>query len=895
MVENEIEHPDAARLADFGLGKLSGDEAKQIEDHVAQCESCCHTLSSLGDDTFADLIRSSPNSGDPAGDPASGSAVNPREAATLPPVRAATSSTDFELPDELSGHSRYRFLELVGTGGMGAVYKAEHRLMQRTVAVKVISGRLTHNAAAVERFRREVKAAARLSHPNIVTAYDSEQAGSLQLLVMEFVEGTNLAELIRDGRGLPVAQACDYIRQAAVGLQHAFEFGMVHRDIKPHNLMLTPTGQVKILDFGLAQLVGEGDLTKEGSMMGTPDYMAPEQARDASQTDIRSDIYSLGCTLYALLTGQPPFPEGSEIVKAMAHIEREPKPVSEFRDDVPDELIVVLKRMTAKRPQDRYQTPAEAANALQPFLAASGIVAAPPRRFGWKIAAGLAGVALLLAGVIFVVTDNGQLRIESSEEVEVVVNKDGHEYAVIDVATGSTVRRLYSGTYEIALKSETELQLSQSEFTLRRGGEVVVDVIHLSDQEQAALKAARAWLEIIDEDKFAESRDEMAEMVRSSITGDQWTARVAPIREQIGRVVDRRLKQARYTREVPDAPKGDWVTLQFDSYFKKGGGARETVTATLEANGEWRVASYVVRPRPGAERPVSAGATATQTVKSLSPADAGKDSLSDKERAALKAARAWLEIIDEDKFAESRDEMAAMVRSSITGDQWTARVAPIRAQIGRLVDRQLKQARYTTEVPDAPKGDWVTLQFDSYFEKGGGARETVTTTLELDGQWRVASYVVRPRPGAQRPPAAKQPTTETVRSFGAAEATITQDGVTSDQGGWKIQSDQPRTVRLFEVDDVGIENARLVYRAKLKTENLNGKAYLEMWVRIPQHGESFSRGLDQTVSGTTGWATYEIPFFLQPGQKADLAKLNVAIEGTGTVWIKDIELLKTPL
>ena len=211
---------------------------------------------------------------------------------------------------------------------MGAVYRAEHRLMDRPVALKVIRGDLLGNEAMVERFRREVKSAARLaSHPNIVAAYDAEQAGETHMLVMEFIEGTDLARLV-DRRGpLPVGEACEYARQAALGLQHAFEDGMVHRDIKPQNLMRTTRGQVKILDFGLARFASEvtsqAGMTAEGMVLGSADYIAPEQIDDPHAADIRADLYSLGCTLYFLLSGRPPFPDGSLIQKLLAHSEKD--------------------------------------------------------------------------------------------------------------------------------------------------------------------------------------------------------------------------------------------------------------------------------------------------------------------------------------------------------------------------------------------------------------------------------------------------------------------------------------------------------------------------------------------------------------------------------------------
>ena len=236
----------------------------------------------------------------------------------------------------------------------------------------------------VERFRREVKSAARLaSHPNIVAAYDAEQAGETHMLVMEFIEGTDLARVV-DRRGpLPVGEACEYVRQAALGLQHAFEDGMVHRDIKPQNLMRTTRGQIKILDFGLARFASEvathAGVTAEGMVLGSADYIAPEQIDDPHAADIRADIYSLGCTLYFLLAGRPPFPDGSLIQKLMAHSEKTPRPLAEVRADVPPELARVVERMMAKDPARRFQTPDEVAQALAPFADAQAARLTPRR------------------------------------------------------------------------------------------------------------------------------------------------------------------------------------------------------------------------------------------------------------------------------------------------------------------------------------------------------------------------------------------------------------------------------------------------------------------------------------------------------------------------------------
>jgi hypothetical protein len=195
----------------------------------------------------------------------------------------------------------------------------------------------------------------------------------VQLLAMEYVEGWSLAQVLEKKGQLPVVNACNYVRQAALGLQHAHERQMVHRDLKPQNLMLTPKGQVEILDFGLAKVVSEqvraGGLTSENVVMGTPDYLVPEQGRDAHSADIRADIYSLGCTLYCLLTGDPPYPGGTAVQKLLAHLDahRRPRPLAEVRPDLPAGLSEVVEKMMAKDPAARYQTPQEVAEALTPF------------------------------------------------------------------------------------------------------------------------------------------------------------------------------------------------------------------------------------------------------------------------------------------------------------------------------------------------------------------------------------------------------------------------------------------------------------------------------------------------------------------------------------------------
>jgi len=263
---------------------------------------------------------------------------------------------------------QYVLLERIGEGGMGQVFRARHQNLGRVVALKLIRQDRLGNALAGKRFRREIQAAAQLTHPNIVLAFDADQVGDTHFFAMEFVEGIDLARLVLKEGPLPAAQACDFIRQAALGLQHAFEKGLVHRDIKPQNLLLAKkSGQIKLLDLGLALLAGDptrgpvSHLTQEGKVVGTVDFLAPEQAVNARKVDVRADLYSLGCTFYYLLSGHAPFPEGTAIEKLARHRWEEPAPLP---DAVPGRVVDVVKKLMAKKPEDRYQTPAELAAAL---------------------------------------------------------------------------------------------------------------------------------------------------------------------------------------------------------------------------------------------------------------------------------------------------------------------------------------------------------------------------------------------------------------------------------------------------------------------------------------------------------------------------------------------------
>ncbi|VTR98646.1 serine/threonine protein kinase [Tuwongella immobilis] len=266
---------------------------------------------------------------------------------------------------------KYKLLDLLGAGGMGAVYLCEHIFMQRLVAIKVLPVQKLTEPSMLERFYREARAAAALNHPNIVRAFDIDQFEKLHFLVMEYVDGASLQEIVGKHGPLSVERAADYIAQTCSGLAHASEAGMVHRDIKPGNLLVDRQGVVKILDMGLARFFGNKNdsVTEkydERSVLGTADYLAPEQALNQT-LDIRADIYSLGATFYFLLSGQTIFPDGTIAQKLIWHQKKEPRSIREFRPDVPDELAMILRRMLAKKPSDRPQNPIEIIQALSPW------------------------------------------------------------------------------------------------------------------------------------------------------------------------------------------------------------------------------------------------------------------------------------------------------------------------------------------------------------------------------------------------------------------------------------------------------------------------------------------------------------------------------------------------
>lgn len=271
----------------------------------------------------------------------------------------------------------YKVLERLGSGGMGNVYLCEHKVMRRRVAIKVLATVSAENPESLKRFYREARAAAALDHPHIVRAHDVGREEKLHFLIMDYVDGTSLEEIIRKHGKMDVLRSTHYIRQAAAGLAFAHKAGLIHRDIKPANLMLDRSGTVKVLDMGVARFAEEDEEVLTKGPLGTADYLAPEQARDSHAADYRADIYSLGASFYFMVTGLVPLSEGKTVAQKLLFLQtKEPRPLRELRPEVAEGLAAVIQQMMAKDPDQRYQSLGEVIDALEPWTQTP--IAPPP-------------------------------------------------------------------------------------------------------------------------------------------------------------------------------------------------------------------------------------------------------------------------------------------------------------------------------------------------------------------------------------------------------------------------------------------------------------------------------------------------------------------------------------
>lgn len=379
--------PAEEALLGYVVGRISEQEAAVVAAHLEQCSSCqrrLETLETRPDPMLAALRQ-------PAGkdrneqEPACRDvleklrAARPEQADT---TRAETRAAPEKASRRATRLGDYELLKQLGQGGMGTVYQARHSRLKRVVALKVLPKDRLNNEEAVRRFEREMEAVGRLDHPHIVRATDAREERGIRYLVMEYVDGLDLAEIVKRCGPLSIADACEVTRQAAEALSCSQENGLVHRDVKPSNFMLDTQGRVKLLDLGLAQCQEAeslgGQITGVGQVMGTPDFLSPEQALESHAVDIRTDVYSLGATLYHLLSGRGPFsgPEyDSAMKKVLGHLRDPVPPIQVARPGVPRPVAALLARMLAKEPAERPSSPAEVANVLRPLCQGSKLIA----------------------------------------------------------------------------------------------------------------------------------------------------------------------------------------------------------------------------------------------------------------------------------------------------------------------------------------------------------------------------------------------------------------------------------------------------------------------------------------------------------------------------------------
>ena len=370
------ECPKTDQLRDYALGQLPEDGSDELVDHLRDCQNCQSELETIADeeDSLIQSIRC----------PDSLAGLNDEpgcQAAVLAALGAISNSPltsdEFALPQSIG---EYEIVRSLGRGGMGAVYLARHTKLGREVALKVLAGHRLGDPRMIERFEAEMRAIGRLSHPGIVTAHDAREIDGTAVLVTEYIDGLDLSQVISRVGPLPVADACEIIRQVAVSLQYTSDQGFVHRDIKPSNIMLGRDGEVKLLDLGLARLQepleGSPELTATGQAMGTADYIAPEQVNDSRRVDIRADIYSLGCTLFKLLTGRAPFADAqyeTAFAKMTAHVQSDPPKTAEACTQVPAALAKLVDSMLAKSPHDRPKMPIGVADRLKRFTSSADL------------------------------------------------------------------------------------------------------------------------------------------------------------------------------------------------------------------------------------------------------------------------------------------------------------------------------------------------------------------------------------------------------------------------------------------------------------------------------------------------------------------------------------------
>ncbi|MFK7770165.1 MAG: serine/threonine protein kinase [Mariniblastus sp.] len=542
-------------LKSFILGNLPEEQTDQISTHLDQCNACEDTIVSLENtaDNLVELLKGSTNGNHKIhqspydnNNDFQRAFVRSQDVFQDPVPLPSRSIDDSHYEQRQIGD--YEIVSVLARGGMGSVFKARHTRLEKIVALKLLPERKMQNPEAIARFSREMKIIGQMSHPSMVSATDAGAENGVHYLAMEIVDGVDLGKIVRRCGPLSVANACELVRQAAIGIQYAHEQGVIHRDVKPSNLMLSRDAIVKVLDLGLATLGGLhsaiDELTTVGQLMGTLDYMAPEQCGNSQDIDARTDIYGLGATLYKLLCGVAPYSSAENntaLKKLKAMAISEPIPVSDRTAKVPPKLVAIIDRCLSREQENRFGSAAELASELETFCYDYDFVSlldkaeaaitnevdqtpsaynhlksrsnsehtarpgnspkasretlsktGPNRDWGGfvksAIALAVAGLICWSGIVLYINTSTGQLVVETEvDDVTVTVLKNKKPTTELQVEHGSEATRLYAGEYQIVIKGDSDsLMIDNDRFSLKRGEKVVARIRKKSQKNESA-------------------------------------------------------------------------------------------------------------------------------------------------------------------------------------------------------------------------------------------------------------------------------------------------------------------------------------------------------------------------------------------------------------------------